>query len=142
MQTRKPVRGDFYNPQSRAAHRQQMWLQVFLPIGIAILAILALAVGVSIGSGDQVTRWSGIAVIFLVIPAALIGFLALALLILGIFLLARLNMGLPRWAYLAQTLLAMLSLRVRSAADHAASPVIAARGFWASVQAFFSYLRN
>ena len=72
-------------------HRKEVFWQIWLPIGIGALALLALGVmaGLSLQGGtDSAARWGNIAVMWLILPVFALGLLSLSLLfglIFGVF---------------------------------------------------------
>ena len=71
------------NHLSYQNHRRQFWLQIFLPMILAILLIVALAILTGLatfGGGGDSARWAAISTIWLVIPVMFFGLLVFAIL--------------------------------------------------------------
>ena len=126
------------NPNTARLHRRDLLWQIYLPIGLAVLAMLA-ATGFAIWAGvsgqaavDSI--WADISLIFLVMMAAAFAVLPLALLVAGIFGLWYALRYLPGYARVAQSYVAQAASYVRQAANRAAEPVIAAERATAAVR--------
>jgi hypothetical protein len=128
------------NREARSAHRRQAWLQIYLPVGAALLIALGLAVLVCLSANGQVYRWATVSIAFLGIPALLVGLAGLALLILGVALLARILRSLAAILRWPQLFTQVIAQRVRAASDRAAAPLIAVGGFFAAWRAFIKWL--
>ena len=121
-------------------HRRQFWLQIFLPMIMAILLIFALAILAGIaafgGSGDS-ARWAAISTIWLVIPVMFFGLILLALLGGLVYLLARTLQVIPPYTSKAQYYVNRGASEARRFSDMAAQPVLLFEGIKASLKAFF-----
>lgn len=111
------------------AHRRQMLLQVWLPLIITIIVVLAIAVLSVIGAvqgSSQIDRWGSIAAIWVIIPVLIVGIVLMAIvggLAFGVAILVRKT---PGWMLKAQLLSLRIALIVRRAADAATKPVVKA----------------
>ena len=130
-------------PQSHYSynvHRRQFWLQIFLPIILTILIIIAVAVLTSIsalsGTGDS-SRWAAISTIWLVIPAMMFGLLLLAILAGLVYLLARSLDVIPSYASLAQYHVNRVASSIKRFSDAATKPVIFLNCLGAGMKAIF-----
>jgi uncharacterized membrane protein len=130
-------------PQSHYSynvHRRQFWLQIFLPVILAVLLIIVVAVLTSLsafsGNGDS-TRWAAISTLWLVIPAMIFGLLLLATLAGLIYLLARTLDILPTYSSQAQYYVNRAVSSVKHFSDAATKPVIFLNSLGASMKAIF-----
>jgi hypothetical protein len=125
---------------SHSVHRRQFWLQIFLPVVLAVLLIIAMAVLISIsalsGNGDS-TRWAAISTIWLVIPTMVFGLLFLATLAGLIYLLARALEVLPTYSLNAQYYFNRVTSAIKRFSDTATKPVIFLNSLGASLKAIF-----
>jgi membrane protein required for beta-lactamase induction len=112
------------NPVTGYAHTRQVWLQVLIPVAVCALAVIALAVSVSLSGNTQVTRFSDISIILLVLPGLLVGLVVIGIFGLGIFLQARFLRILPSYTALAQMYFDRLSQLVTRLSDRSASPIL------------------
>lgn len=120
-------------------HQRQFWLQIFLPMIVAVLVVIAVAVLTGVASfneGDS-PRWAAISTIWLVIPMMIFGLLFLAILIGLVYLLARLLKVIPPSAAVAQYYTFHASAVAKRISDGAAKPVITLQGALASFKAIF-----
>lgn len=125
---------------SYEVHRRQFWLQILLPMALAILIIMVVAILVSIaaldGTGNAV-RWAAVSTIWLVIPALLFGFLFLATLVGLVYLMSRALDVLPAYSLLLQYYVNRAASKVMEFSDMAAKPVIFLNSLGASLKAIF-----
>ncbi len=124
---------------SLAAHyRQSVW-QIYVPLGVTMVVILALLAGVIItaASPDTTTlsRWADTSFIFLSAPVIVGCFFILVFAFALVYLLARLLRLVPSYTLLAQAYAVYAYSLVRQWCDQIASPVISLRGYLAGFQA-------
>ena len=127
------------NHPSYLRHRRQFWLQIFLPIILAVLAIIVVSVlaGVAaFGQGDA-PRWAAISTIWLVIPVMFFGLIFLAILLGFVYMMVRALQGLPPYTSKAQYYVNRGSSEVKRFSDMAARPVLFIEGIIASFKAVF-----
>jgi len=128
------------NHPSYKNHRRQFWLQIFLPMLIAVLLIIAVAVWTGIatfGQGGDSPRWAAISTIWLVIPVMFFSLLFLAILIGLIYLLAKALNAIPLYAIKGQYYVNRGADEAQRLSDMATKPVLFIEGIRASVKAFF-----
>lgn len=128
------------NHHSYKNHRRQFWLQIFLPMLIAILLIIAVAVWTGIatfGQGGDSPRWAAISTIWLVIPVMFFSLVFLAILIGLIYLMARALNVIPPYTAKAQYYVNHGTSEARRFSEMATKPVLFIEGIRASVKAFF-----
>lgn len=134
-------------PTPEELHRKQIFWQVWIPLIVTLLLILALMVGVvasaATGTGD-VGRWQAVSLIFLIMPALVGGFVFLAVLGLACYAIFWLLKNLPAYAHLAQAYIHYFSVLVRHYADKALTPILVIRirqtewqAFWRGLRAMF-----
>jgi len=119
-------------PEERiAVHKRQMLVQVWLPLILGTLLVLAVAVLTVIGAlngSSQVERWGNLSVIYILIPTLISSLITIALLAALIRGLSRLNKNLPGWMYQLQAIFARIYALVYQAANRAAAPVVSIGG--------------
>jgi len=109
-------------------------VQIFLPLIIGAVLILALAVFSTFGQSDALSRWGDISLIWLILPMLFVGLIALVLLTGLIYVTVRLMQSLPVFARRVQNLFATIGYQVSRMTDKAAAPVIRARSISAGVR--------
>lgn len=78
------------------AHRRQTFWQILLPVILTTLALLAMGLLLALrGGAAGASLWADVALIWLILPAMLLGLLILALLAGLIYLTARVHRGTP-----------------------------------------------
>ena len=121
-------------------HRRQFWIQIFLPMLLAVLLIVAVAVltgTTAFGEGGDSPRWAAISTIWLVIPVMIFGLIFLALLAGFIYLLARALKVMPPYSSEAQYYVNRAASEIKRFSDMAAKPVLFLEGLTASLKALF-----
>lgn len=108
-------------------HKRQMLLQIWIPLAVGTLLILAAAVLTVLGAvngSSQIERWGNLSAVYILIPSSLSSLITIALLVVMIKGLASLIKKLPGWMYLVQALFARIYALVYLAANRAAAPVV------------------
>jgi uncharacterized membrane protein len=128
------------NHLSYQNHRRQFWLQIFLPMILAILLIVALAILTGLatfGGGGDSARWAAISTIWLVIPVMFFGLLVFAILAGLVYLLAQALRAIPPYTSIAQYYVNRGASEAKRFSDMAAQPVLLFGGIKASLKAIF-----
>ena len=135
------------NPVTQAAHRRQVRLQIWLPLGITLLVIAAVCVlivltAASGGRDAQIGQWRDTTLVLLFIPAILQSLITLAILGGSVYLMGMLLRKLPFYTYLAQFYVNLAAEKIHQAADLIVQPALKVQGAWAGWQALLSRLRR
>jgi len=128
------------NHPSYKNHRRQFWIQIFLPMILAVLLIILVAVFTGIaafGEGGDAPRWAAISTIWLVIPVMIFGLIFLAILAGLIYLLAQALIKLPPYSSKAQYYAGRATSQIKRFSDMATKPVLFLEGIVASIKAIF-----
>jgi hypothetical protein len=142
MDNIEPDRYALRNPLTREKHRREVFWQITVPATIltAIVLIVWLASwGLSYSSAS---RWADISLIWLIVPML---FFSLVLIILQagiIYLLIRLMLVLPYYAYRTHGILTMIGIRIGSVGNQIVEPVLRVQSFQASLRSFGRALRR
>ena len=126
-------------------HRQQQIWQIWLPLVLASLVVIGLAilaiVGASRGS-DVVTKWSHFSSILIIIPVLFVSLVVLALVCAGIYGLAKLLKILPAYTGLVQAYTDLISISIKMRSDQLLKPIFAIRGWFAALDRLWSTVRG
>lgn len=122
-----------------ARRRRQFWLQIFLPVLLAALLVIALGVLSTRAQNNQVHLWGNISQIIVVIPVLVSCLLTLVILAAGVYGMGKLLGFLPGVLRQVQYYAYLAELRVRQIADKAAAPFIRSKS---SVDGVRSALRR
>lgn len=128
------------NHPSYQNHRRQFWSQIFLPMILAVVLIIAIGILTGIatfGENDASPRWAAISTIWLVIPVMFLGLLFLAILAGLVYLLARGLQVIPPYSAKAQYYVNRGTSEARRFSDTATRPVLFLEGIKASLKAIF-----
>jgi len=121
-------------------HQRQLWTRIILPVILAAVVVIALAVLVGVAAfgveGDS-PRWAAISTIWLVIPVMFFGLLFLAVVAGLIYLLARTLKAMPPYTSKVQNYTYRVSGIIKRISDGAAKPVFLVESILASIKAFF-----
>ncbi len=112
-----------------------MLLQVWLPFGLGLLAIAAVAVLVvlaALRSSPVVSQASSVSVILMVVPVIIMGIFSFSLIVLTIYLAAKLTGKISPAARAVHGFLAVLEHRTDRIANGAAAPFIKIRSILAA----------
>jgi FtsH-binding integral membrane protein len=128
------------NHPSYQNHRHQFWLQIFLPMILAVLLIIVVAVITSLaafGANDRSPVWAAISTIWLVIPVMFFGLIVLALLGGLVYLMVQTLKTLPPYTSKAQYYVNRGASEAKRFSDMAAQPVLFIEEIKASLKAIF-----
>ena len=128
------------NHLSYQNHRRQFWLQIFLPMILAILLIIVVAVIMGMAAfsaNDRSSIWAAISTIWLVIPIMAFGLIFFALLAGLVYLLARGLQVIPPYTSKAQYYVNRGASEAKRFSDMATRPVLFLEGITASLKAIF-----
>lgn len=125
------------NPVTFGAHRRQRLAQIYLPMAVAMIGIIVLAVFAARGSNDQVAQWGTVSTIVVVAPTLISCLIALAILAVFIVLITKLLQVLPGVSQLIQMRLHQISAALHNLADKMAAPVIKTSSLSAAIKAAF-----
>lgn len=121
------------NPVTQSAFRRQVRVEVYLPIGLALLAmVLLVAVVMSIGYGSA-GAWADTALVLLAIPLAVLLLVLTAALAGGIYLMVRLIRVVPTVTGGLQEGVDRVAGAVRQGSDVAVRPILIPAGIAAAL---------
>ena len=121
-------------------HRRQFWIQIFLPVILAVVLIISVAVITGItafGENGDAPRWAAISTIWLVIPVMIFGLIFFAILAGLVYLLAQALQVLPPYTSKAQYYVNRGTSEVKRFSDMATEPVLFLESLVASLKAIF-----
>jgi hypothetical protein len=123
------------NPRTERKYNRQRGLQIFLPLGLVLLIILAGGVLLWPASPLAASAYADTALSFLILPLILFGVIALVVLVGGIYVLVQILRRLPEPAYQVQLAFDRVRRGVRRGADAAAEPFIRISAIGAAIRA-------
>lgn len=123
------------NPTTTRRYRRQARLQIYLPLAVILILVVAGGVLLWPGSAPAARAYADAALVFLILPVLLFGFIVLALVVGGVYLLVLLLRRLPEPAYRVQLVLGRVERKVRQGADMAARPMVRLSAIWAALRA-------
>jgi uncharacterized BrkB/YihY/UPF0761 family membrane protein len=125
-------------------HRRQMLWQVWLPLIVVLLIALSAAVFTVVGAsgGADISVWSGISVIWMVLPLIFVLLVNLILVSVVIFFLPRLIRKLPLWAMIARARIAQINAAILGFALKATTPVVEVKSRMAGIRSVFDRFKK
>ncbi len=124
------------NPSTRitptARHRRQMLTQVWAPLAVSMIIVLALAIWSIVGAiqgSSQIERWGNLSAVWVIMPVLFSSIIMLVLVAGVAFGVTWLLKRMPGWMLKAQLFMLRLALTTRRAADQATKPVVAVNTF-------------
>ena len=126
-------------------HRRQVLLQIFLPLGIGVVVILAVGILAILSSSSSINYdksliWANISLIMLIMMAVIFFLIVLIILAAMIYGIARLTQITPIYTRLAQYYVYRAATVLFTATDAVVKPVFAGRSWWSGLQTFQSSL--
>lgn len=120
-------------------HEHQAIWQIWLPLAIAIVIIVALMVFVVLTTAQgttQVTRWRDVSMIAMIAPGLMAALMITLVLVGLIYGLVKLLKVLPTFTIKIQAIFYLINQGVYHRANQIASPFLNLRSCWAGLKAF------
>jgi uncharacterized Tic20 family protein len=130
------------NPLTQRAHRKQVLWQITLPLVIAALLILIIAILAAVSGPQGASLWADISLIWLIIPLMIISLILLVLLAGLVYAVIWLVRTLPGYAMQAQNFMIMIASQVERLGNLIVEPVLRVNAWLASLQALGRSLRR
>lgn len=127
-------------PRPRKAFTRQVWTQVFLPVGLAVLVLVALVVVLWRAQVAEASTWADVALVMLILPAFILGILMLLALGGLVYVLAQVARGVPGPARQALAFLRRAETQVRRGAGAVTRPFVVVPAVWAAIATVFRSL--
>ena len=128
-----------------ASHRQQLFWQIGLPLGVTVLLVVALAVLAALATAQDASQgvhWASISLIVLILPLYVAGLVMFVFITLFIYGVARLYQVLPIYTIKARAFVYRAGAFALEYLNRVVQPVIALRGGWAGLQRTIDRLRT
>lgn len=122
------------NPRTQKAHRQETWLQIILPLVMALLLSAGLIYWIVNNDLKDLKVMAQIGQVLMILPAFLLGLIVLALLVGGIYAVTYVLRILPPYARMTQDAIDKIKHQAVSGADVSAKPIIQIRSFIAMIE--------
>jgi hypothetical protein len=121
-------------------HNKEVFWQILLPIGIGTAAFLALGImaGVSLQTGtESAALWGHIAVIWLLLPIFVAGFLSLMFLIGLNFGIIKLIQILPKYSIILLMYIQRFARVIWTSSNKSVQPIMVFRSYTAALKQFW-----
>jgi len=126
-------------------HQKQILWQVWIPLSLGFLIVIALAALTIIGASHGsivVTKWSHLSLIIMVIPVLFVGLILLTIIGAGIYGIAKLLNILPPFTGQVQIYAQRISITIKQRADQFLQPVFAIQAGLAALNRFWAIMRG
>lgn len=121
-------------------HRRQFFWQILLPVILAALLVIAVAVMVSLPggpAGEKTGQWAAVSTVLLIMPLIISIFFSLIFTVLMIYLLSRIQRITPVYSRLIGLYVQIISVRVGNLLNRTTEPVFKVQGWLSGWQAFW-----
>lgn len=116
------------------AFKRQMRLQVYLPLGVATLALIAVVAWFWIGGVGDSGVWADVGLIVILIPALLVGLIVLALIVALAILIARLVELIPEPSTRVRSIFQRVDRETSRGTDLALRPLVNLSALWSAMK--------
>lgn len=128
------------NPVTREKHRREVFWQITIPLVIALIIVIALAILIPVvGTQDSVSQWADVSLIWLIVPMMVLALITLLILAALVYVLARLLNVLPFYTNSVQEFFALFRDQVAVLGDKLVEPVL---GIQSRIASWRSLKRN
>ena len=121
-------------------HRRELWMQILVPLLVAVAVIVAIAALTGIAAfhnNGEVERWAAISTIWIVLPIMVAGLIILIIFVGLVYGMARLLQLIPPYTGQAQKIAWRIESTIRRGAEMAVKPILQVNGFLASIARIF-----
>jgi uncharacterized membrane protein len=123
------------NPITYQAHRRQAFWQIYFPLIVFTMLVMATIVLVLVANNAQVSNLADISLIF-IISITMVAFLVVTVgLIISVVYSRRLLKATPYFFFNAQRFIYLVEIRVKRVSNAAVEPILRVNGFFAGAGA-------
>jgi FtsH-binding integral membrane protein len=125
------------NSLVHAEHRREVKRQVYLPMMIGLLVILAGVIAIivyGLQAGANLRRWADVSLIWVIIPAMFMGLLLVLVVMAALYGITRLLGILPGYSKIVQGYFDQATAKVSQVTDGVVEPFLKVRSTWAVVK--------
>ncbi|MGD0708215.1 MAG: hypothetical protein ABSA51_07160 [Anaerolineaceae bacterium] len=124
-------------------HRKQIppplspvW-SIWVPLGVVLAVLLGFMILTVLGGtahSPQVSQWSAISIIFLILPMLVVGLVVLIFLLAIVYGINLLQKNAPGWLQTVQAFVQVARFKIEGAADSVVRPFLAASSLWSKIK--------
>ncbi len=122
------------NPVTQKAHRRETWLQILLPVIVALLITAGFIYWIVLNEWKDLKVLAQVGQVLMILPTFVLGLVLLALLVAGVFAVTYVLRILPPYARMTQDAIDNIKDQAVSGADLSAKPIIQIRSFIAMIE--------
>lgn len=125
---------------SRPAEKRNYWVWIYLPLSIGILVIVGIGFLVVRAGFGSASAWADTSLIFMLIPAIILGLVLVVLLGSMVYGIVKLIAIIPVWFISIRRVFWQAENAVQRTGDIAVRPFTVMKSSWAALQESFSWL--
>ncbi len=129
-------------PRFEAAWRRQVRRQIYLPLALGFVILVALLIGLLGGGEGKARLGADLALLYLSAAAGVVGLILLVMVAGLAYAMAQLIAHIPGPARRARHVATRVRQEARRGADALAAPAVQASAFWASLRAIPGAVRS
>ena len=125
------------NAQVHAEHKREVSQQIYLPVIIGFLVILAGVIAIiiyGVQAGSNLRRWADVSLIWVIIPAMFIGIVMMVVVIGALYGITRVLGILPGYSKIVQGYFQQADIKVAQVTNGIVEPILRVRSSWAVVK--------
>jgi FtsH-binding integral membrane protein len=125
------------NAQVHAEHKREVSQQIYLPVIIGLLIILAGVIAIiiyGVQAGSNLRRWADVSLIWVIIPAMFIGVVMMVVVIGALYGITRVLGILPGYSKIVQGYFQQADIKVAQVTNGIVEPILKVRSSWAVVK--------
>lgn len=118
-------------------HRHQVRMQIYLPMIIGVLVVLAGVIAIiiyGVRAESTLRRWADVSVIWIIIPAMFIGVIFMIVVVGGLYAVTRVLGVVPGYSKIVQGYFGQVEGKVLQVTDAVVEPILRVRSSWAVVK--------
>jgi uncharacterized membrane protein len=122
------------NPVTYQLHRRQTIWQIYVPLIVFALLVIATIVLAILAEDEQTSKWGDIALIF-IISITMVSFLVVIIgLVVSVIYTRRLSKVTPYYFFEAQRFIYLVEIRVKKVSNIAVEPILRVNSFFAGIR--------
>lgn len=123
------------NPITKEAHERQTFFQIYLPLIVVALLMIAIVVLTLVAEDEQASKWADISLIFLISVALVITLITIAAIIIVTYYVTRSLETSPYFFFKVQRVMYIVEVRSKAIGNLVVEPVLKVSSFFAGARA-------
>lgn len=123
------------NPITKETHERQTFFQIYLPLIVVALLVIAVVVLTLVAENEQTSKWADISLVFLISVALVITLITIAAIIIVTYYLTRLLNASPYYLFEVQRVTYIIEVRSKAISNSIVEPILKVSSFFAGARA-------